>query len=374
MHILHLSLSGPPIPAVYGGAIQQTVEELAIASVRKGHKVTVISRALENYRETLREVNNQGVNYTYVYAKSTSRKSIFLSIEKYLKVIKQNGPYDVIHIHAPYAAIISTLIRKKIGNPKIIWHVHNRSPLAPLVKLNKNVKIVGISKSVIEGIGGDLNDNRYSIIHNICREEKFPLGTSTDKILAKEKFNISNEKFVISFAGRIVPEKGIHILIEAIKSLDLDLQSKIILLVAGSSWFKEGKKTEFEERIFKESESINVKWLGYVDNWELHKVYHASEIFIVPSIWEEPAGQVVVEAQSTGTKVIASDVGGIPEYLSPYEKTVRPNSSKELALAIKKQFEKSIDLEHSRERAEWVRSNFSINMITDEWLDLYENC
>src|SRR5699024_2212010 len=138
-------------------------------------------------------------------------------------------------------------------------------------------------------------------------------------LFIREKYKIPRKNFVIGFAGRISPEKGLEILLDAINSLDDAEKKEYTLLIAGASWFKNSKKSEYEIKVMEKSKKLNIKWLGYIDNWELYKFYNICDVCIVPSIWEEPAGQVVLEAQSTGTKVIASNIGGIPEFLSPYE-------------------------------------------------------
>lgn len=378
MHILHLLLSNNPVPAIFGGAVQQTVQELAEACVRKGHKVTVISRAHIEHKKELRKYNSQGVKYLYVYSKNTSRITLLRYLREYIEIAIENGPYDVVHTHVPYASPIFLLFKKKLGNPKFIWHVHNKGKFTSITKL-LNIEIVGISHSIIKEIGGSLNNQRYSVIPNICREKYFPLYTDESKHNSRLMLNIPESKFVIAFVGRIVPEKGLHILLEAIKNLSEELQTKITLLVAGSSWFKNAEKNKYEQAIINQSINMDVRWLGYVDNWSLYKIYHACDVFIMPSVWSEPAGQVILEAQCCGTHVIASNVGGIPEYLSPFETTVEPNSPEKLANEIKKLLlRKEVNINSSehdktiaKKRSDWVKDNFSLDKITQMWLDLY---
>lgn len=372
MHILHLLLSNNPVPAIYGGAVQQTVQELAEACTSQGHKVTVISRAQKKQKKELSKyTDSTNVRYRYIYSDNTSRSNLLRYLGDYLKLAIENGPYDVIHTHVPYAAILFNLFKHKLGNPKIIWHIHNKGRFANLTRFF-NIELVGISNSVLKEVGGDPENPKHHIIPNICRPEQFPLYTIKSKHLARKELNLPDSKIVIAFAGRISPEKGLHVLLDAIGRLHQHLQSKITLIVAGSSWFKNAEKTDYEESIMQEGKKIDVQWLGYVDNWELHKIYHACDLFVVPSIWEEPAGQVVVEAQSCGTQVIASSVGGIPEYLSPFDTSVNPNSPEDLKKAIEKSIKVGSDSMIEKKRSEWVRKRFSINQITKMWLSLYE--
>jgi glycosyltransferase involved in cell wall biosynthesis len=59
----------------------------------------------------------------------------------------------------------------------------------------------------------------------------------------------------------------------------------------------------------------NVFYVGKVENKKLSKYYNAADVVVVPSIYEEGFGRVILEALSCGTPVIASNRGGVPEAL-----------------------------------------------------------
>ncbi|MGH9602589.1 MAG: glycosyltransferase family 4 protein, partial [Terriglobales bacterium] len=48
---------------------------------------------------------------------------------------------------------------------------------------------------------------------------------------------------------------------------------------------------------------------------DVHRLMPAAEVLVVPSVWQEPAGLVVLEAMAAARPVVANRVGGIPEYL-----------------------------------------------------------
>jgi hypothetical protein len=107
--------------------------------------------------------------------------------------------------------------------------------------------------------------------------------------------------------------KGTHILIKAVAILRKIYGDNFTLLIVG----KLGPKTyrEYVEnmiRCLKLEE--NVKILGYVENKLLPLLYSATDITIVPS-YSEGAPLVIPESLACGTPVIATNVGGNPEYL-----------------------------------------------------------
>ena len=97
------------------------------------------------------------------------------------------------------------------------------------------------------------------------------------------------------FVGRDTPEKGLHVLLEA---LDLMGDAAPPLLVVGVAPVP---------RIY------GVQFLGPVPHARVLDLMAESMAVVVPSVWPEPFGRVAIEAQAVGTPVIASDVGGLPE-------------------------------------------------------------
>jgi glycosyltransferase involved in cell wall biosynthesis len=114
----------------------------------------------------------------------------------------------------------------------------------------------------------------------------------------------------VAFLGRLVPQKGVDWLIEAaaqVPTLQVD--------IAGTG------ADAFETSLRALADRLGVRdrvqfhgWLGPEDSRAL--MLNARAV-AVPSTWHEPAGLVTLEAASLGRAVVASDVGGIPEYARP---------------------------------------------------------
>jgi glycosyltransferase involved in cell wall biosynthesis len=118
---------------------------------------------------------------------------------------------------------------------------------------------------------------------------------------AKQKLKWEN-KFIILFVGRLVKEKGILVLLDAVKMLD----KNITLAIAGTGPL-EKLVTNYQSLV------TNLVYLGKVDNDKLPLYYSAADFVIVPSVHEEGFGRVIIEALSCGKPVIASNRGAIPE-------------------------------------------------------------
>jgi glycosyltransferase involved in cell wall biosynthesis len=127
----------------------------------------------------------------------------------------------------------------------------------------------------------------------------------------------------IVFVGRLVSEKGVDTLLEA---LDL-CEQHVTLDVVGEGPLGESLREAAGER-------VNV--LGYLPSPGVREVLAGAAALVVPSLWEEPLGLVVLEAMACGVPVIATAVGGIPEIVQHGRNglLVRPGDSAGLAQAI----------------------------------------
>ncbi|GFE68204.1 glycosyltransferase family 4 protein [Chroococcus sp. FPU101] len=132
----------------------------------------------------------------------------------------------------------------------------------------------------------------------------------------------------ILFVGRIVPDKGLSWLLEALTLTE----PKIHLDIAGDGW----ERPQMENLVKKLGLTKRVTWQGWCHQQKLDELYQQCFCVIFPSVWPEPAGLVTLEAYARYRPVIASAVGGIPEYLHSGETglLIKANHRTQLAAAI----------------------------------------
>jgi glycosyltransferase involved in cell wall biosynthesis len=117
-------------------------------------------------------------------------------------------------------------------------------------------------------------------------------------------------KKTVLYAGRLEKIKGVQYLIRAFSNVVLKYPDAK-LVIAGSGPYVQA----LENLVKSEKLSEQVQFVGHRTREELHSLYRESSIVCVPSLWPEPFGKVGLEAMSVGRPVIASDVGGISEWL-----------------------------------------------------------
>ena len=127
------------------------------------------------------------------------------------------------------------------------------------------------------------------------------------------RLGFNEDDFIVSFSGRLVPEKGVLELIDAVLGLD---EQRIKLMVIGSSFFNNGVKTDYVELVEGKAKASNgrIVTTGFVHNSKLPLYFSISSLCVVPSIYEEPRALVPAEAMASGVPVIISDSGGMTEY------------------------------------------------------------
>jgi len=135
----------------------------------------------------------------------------------------------------------------------------------------------------------------------------------------------------VLFAGRLEKEKGVHILLEALKHVKKAVPS-VRLLIAGDGSYRQ----HLEELVGRLQLSQHVSFLGWLAPEEIWQAYREAWVLVLPSILAEGLGMVLVEAGLMGRPVIGSGLGGIRDIIQHGYNgfLVPPGNAKALAEAI----------------------------------------
>ena len=110
----------------------------------------------------------------------------------------------------------------------------------------------------------------------------------------------------VVFAGRLVPAKGLDVLLRAFR-LVVDRVPEASLLVAGDG----PERDVLESLVASLGLASHVTLLGHRPTGDLDHLFEGAWVQAVPSRWEEPFGMVAAEASMRGTAVVATDSGGL---------------------------------------------------------------
>jgi glycosyltransferase involved in cell wall biosynthesis len=168
------------------------------------------------------------------------------------------------------------------------------------------------------------------------------------------------------FVGSLAAKKGLPQLLDAWERGALEKQGARLLIIG------DGPLRSAVERSALRVKSV--EFLGMRPYWETRHRMHLAHAVIVPSVWDEPFGRVVIEAMAEGTPVIASDRGALPELLGESGGIVFDGSDSH---ALPRALIRVLNLSDV-ERAQWGESaraqhaeRFSIPAIRRLWMNVY---
>jgi len=230
-------------------------------------------------------------------------------VNKYDKIILENGLEN-----------IEFLKNKLKSSSKFVLHLHNdylnvETPNAQkIVELFDEIWCVSdfVKNRVVEISN---TPEKVKTISNCIDFEKFKVEINEEsKIELRKKLNIKDKDFVFIYVGRIMAEKGTLELVKAFNSINSKYENTKLLVVGGSKGLE--KESEYLNKVnFEAKDNKNIIFTGQLNNNELVNYYKLANIQVVPSIWNEAFGLIILEGVACNLPIIASSQGGIPEIL-----------------------------------------------------------
>jgi glycosyltransferase involved in cell wall biosynthesis len=192
--------------------------------------------------------------------------------------------------------------------------------------------VVGRNAEAIEIVRARGYGGPADVVPNAVDAELFrPL----DRAQCRKELSVDG--FVVGYAGRIVEEKGIADLIDAL-SLCPD-RVNLVLVGSGTA------QPQLQARAERLGIRSRVRFLGNRPLEQLPRVMNALDVLVLPSRttarWKEQFGRVIIEAQACAVPVIGSSSGAIPEVIANAGRVVPERDPAALAAAIKAMMEDS---------------------------------
>ncbi len=120
---------------------------------------------------------------------------------------------------------------------------------------------------------------------------------------------MDGEPFTVAYVGRLVPEKGVDVLIDAVA--EMDAPCRLVLIGGGAC------RPSLEARVCQRGLEERVRFAGAMSPMELAEYLRRSHALALPSrstaVWKEQFGRALIEAMACGLPVVGSDSGAIPE-------------------------------------------------------------
>ena len=232
------------------------------------------------------------------------------------KILKNNGPYDIVHSHVHHYSGLTLFLAKQAGVPVRIAHSHNNTSSAEAQagwkrKLYLALMEKSIARYATLGLGAsheaaiDLfgmtwkNDSRWQILYYGL--DLTPFRMQIDKAALRAEFNIPADAFVIGHVGRFEAQKN-HQFILQIATEIVKQEPKMRLFLVGVGPLRE----EVEQNVARLGLKDHVVFAG-VRSDVPQLMLSIMDVFLFPSLFEG-LGLVLIEAQAAGLVSVLSDV------------------------------------------------------------------
>jgi len=231
-------------------------------------------------------------------------------------------------------------------------------------------KYVGISNYVIDRfkISHHIERNKSQLIYNGVNLDRFRVRNSVE---VRTSLGLSLDKIIICAVAMLIPEKGIHILINSIADvIKKNHVSNLDLLIVGEGYFMQDLVALVNDLQL----SDHVTFLG--KRSDVHMLVAAADMIVVPSLWEESFGRIVTEAMASSRPVIASNIGGIPELVDNGVTglLVEPGNIEELSRAIIRLIDSPLEREAMGSAAlSRAMNKFSMKEQIQQTVTMYRN-
>jgi glycosyltransferase involved in cell wall biosynthesis len=283
---------------------------------------------------------------------------------------------DVIHAHHVWVA---PFVASDFGLPYVIT-IHGTDLMGyrdgpryrdmALAAAKHAYGLVAISRQVAadaEAVYG-LPPDKIHLIWNGFDAEIFRVMPEVSKSALLEQFGIEadDDSPLVSFVGKFTDFKGIDVLLRAAAIYEAAIPNvRTILVGNGQLW-------DDLHELRKDLGLSNVTFAGHQSQPEVAKIYNAASVSVVPSRIE-PFGLVAVEALACGTPVVATNMGGLPDFINQEVGTLVPvDDPQGLAKAIIEEIEGNTKATKGVYASQYALEGFSWTGQVSRMVDLYK--
>ena len=307
----------------------------------------------------------------------------FKDIKTAFKIVNElHKKYQFTLIYSNTLAVLLGIMFAWKNNIKHLWHVHEiiekpslfKKAFVGLLSLKSNTHIVYNSQAT--KVFWELNKsiiNKGVVIWNGI--EIYTPESSTSELfdIRKNLFLAQPNEIILALVGRISRWKGQMILLDAFNNLVQKNDNIKLVFVGAPPPNQEKFQEDLEDRI--SSFNLNDKVLIIPFQNEIHKIWQAIDIAVVPSTEPEPFGMVAIEAMLAHKPIVGSNHGGLTEIIENNATgfLVTPNSVQDLVIALEKLIQNELLRKEMGENGYLrVTTAFSVEQYVDSFEKFFE--
>ncbi|MDR0979386.1 MAG: glycosyltransferase family 4 protein [Lachnospiraceae bacterium] len=357
------------IPSKEGG-VEVVVEELSTRLVKLGYDVDVYNRKSKHVsdksikQESIKQYKGIKILNIPTPNNKTLNAIVYSFFATVIAIFKK---YDVIHYHAEGPAVMLIIphlfrIRTVVTIHGLDWKRSKWGGFATkYLKFGEKIaakyadEVIVLSKNVQDYFRETYGRETIFIPNGVNKP------TIIEPKIIKDKYDLEKDDYIL-FLARIVPEKGVHYLLEAFKSIDTDKK----LVIAGGSSHSEEYFEKIKELAGKDDRVIMT---GFVQGNELEELFGNCYLYCLPSDIEGMPLSLL-EAMSYGCRCLVSDIEENKEVCENYAETFKKGNIQDLRDKLEKRIkiEKRIGKE---EISDYILNKYNWDEVVDKTSKCY---
>ncbi len=355
MRIAHIAPPWLPIPPKNYGGTEIVIYNLVEEQVAQGHEVTLLAPA--DTRTSAKLVSFIPKSLIETGTPWQAHLKAFYHMFKSIEYIKEHD-FDIVHTHLSSSSDMYVYPLATSLTTPLVTTLHSRFPFDRVQSWTGDadtyylewlsaVPMIAISESA-----------RAEVPHRLNFIGVVPHGLPMDKFQPTVK---QPEDFFV-WLGRIIPDKGTHLAIQAAQ------EAGVPLVIAGTVDRHVSESVNyFEDKIKPHLDGKRVKYIGPVNMEQKIDLLSRARGFLNPIEWEEPFGMVMIEAMAVGCPVISFARGAAPEIVVHNKSGFLAHNVQEM-----KHFITKIDgLDRTAIRA-YVEQHFSSKVMAEKYTRYYK--
>jgi spore coat protein SA len=302
LHIVMIAPEQFPVPG--SGSVEICILSIA-KKLANHHKVTILSRRSPHHGRR----SHMG-NVTIVRVPARRKRTYVSSVLRYLK---KNRRFDFIQVdNRPH---YMAKVKKAFPNTPVSLFLHSLTFVPKTSRVAASLKladlIIANSTSLKSKVSRRFSSQKQKIrtVYLCADTSRFKPPSQAERMRNRKRYRIGRS-FAILFVGRVIPRKGLPVLIKATNIVRRKVRKARLIIVGGG-------RRSYIRKLKSQARRLKVPaiFLGKIPHKSIHHLYQAADCFVCPSQRHEAFGLVNVEAMSTGVPVVASNIGGIKEII-----------------------------------------------------------
>lgn len=303
--------TGPwlPVPAIQGGAVNRRWQGVAEEFAKQGHQVRILCRAYPGQPQS--ETIN-GVEYIRRGGFPQSANISFDLLKDFIYAVSTVPTLPLADVLITNDFWLPAFAPLRTQSGKVIVNAA-RVPKGQYFLYSKAAGFVAVSEAVKTAI-----IQQYPAIASRVIAIPNPINTQVFTPSLRTRLEITRSVKTVLYAGRIHPEKGLHLLLDAFSALSQKIFDVRLRIVGPYREHQGGGGIFYLEQLKSRANGLNVEFLEPIfDPVQLASVYQNADVFCYPSLAErgEAFGVAPLEAMATGLVPVVSNLDCFRDFI-----------------------------------------------------------